>query len=351
MKILHFLWALDNGGAENLAVDLANEQSREHDVIILVGNDRIDETVRSRILPAVRLVPLGRPASSRNPYWIVRVLFSLRTLHPDVVHAHADNLAKLGNFIAAPLILTLHATHIQLEPSAKRFAVACCISATVLRDVSSRYPSLKVRQVNNGVLTQEIATGVPQPSAQLRGVQVSRLRHEIKGQDILIRALALVNAAPNQPKLTIDFIGDGPSMAHLVSVANEYGVSEYCHFAGAMSRNDIYQTLWQYDLLVQPSRYEGFGLTVAEGMASGVAVVVSDVEGPMEIINGGEFGQHFKSNDVASLAAALQKTMASLHTPAGVAQRAAAQKHALEKYDLRQTAAHYCKIYREVVNA
>ena len=42
MKIIHFLWALDQGGAENLAVDLANEQSRNHEVVVLVANDRVD---------------------------------------------------------------------------------------------------------------------------------------------------------------------------------------------------------------------------------------------------------------------------------------------------------------------
>ena len=52
-----------------------------------------------------------------------------------------------------------------------------------------------------------------------------------------------------------------------------------------------------YDLLVQPSRYEGFGLTVVEGMAAGVPVLVSDIEGPMEVIDKGRHGFAFRSED------------------------------------------------------
>lgn len=351
MKILHFLWALDNGGAENLAVDLANEQASDNEVTMLVVNSRVDDAVRARITPAVSFVCIGRPAASANPYWIARLLFVLHGLHPDVLHAHADNLAKLGVFISAPMVLTVHDTHINFTAAATRFALVCCISEAVLRDVSSRYPGLKLRQVNNGVMTSAIARCNRQRAATaIRGVQISRLVHDKKGQDLLISALAIVNAAPNQPKLSIDFIGDGPSLAHLIGLAANAGVAAYCHFVGAMPRSEVYQRLCTYDLLVQPSRYEGFGLTVAEGMAAGVPVVVSDIEGPMEIIANGAFGSFFKTSDVGALANALLEAISTLDTSATVERRKAARNHALAKYDLRHTAAQYCQIYREVIS-
>lgn len=351
MKILHFLWALDNGGAENLAVDLANEQSLDNEVILLVANNRVDDSVRSRISPAVRFVCLGRPQGSRNPYWVIRLLFALHRLEPTVVHAHSDNLAKLGRFISVPIVLTVHANHVELAADAGSFAMVCCISESVLRDVRSRYPSLNVCLVTNGIVTSEIATNERKPCKSVRGVQVGRLVHEIKGQDLLIKALAIVNVVSEQPKLTIDFVGDGPSLVHLTNIAKEAGVSDFCHFIGSIPRTDVYQRLCTYDLLIQPSRSEGFGLTVAEGMAAGVAVVVSDIEGPMEIIANGEFGIFFKSNDIASLATALQKAMFSLNTPVGNARLVAARQHVQTQYDLQQTSAHYCQIYRGVVDA
>ena len=350
MKILHFLWGLPNGGAENLAVDLANEQSCDNEVILFVANKRVDDSVRSRISPAVQFVGLGRPENSRNPYWVARLLFSLHAIRPDIIHSHADSLASLARFIAAPLILTVHTTDVVLA-IATEFSVVCCISESVLLDVMQRYPLLNLHLVNNGVTTSKIATRVRSPSDLVRGVQVSRLVHETKGQDLLIRSLAKVNTGRNQSKLTVDFIGDGPSLDYLIAVAAEAGVSEFCNFLGAISRSDIYKNLCNYDILIQPSRIEGFGLTVAEGMAAGVAVVVSDVEGPMEIIRSGEFGHFFKTGDVDSLAATLQNVISSMHSPEESALLLAARNHVAVNYDLSRTSDHYCSIYREVIDA
>lgn len=351
MKILHFLWGLPNGGAENLAIDLANEQSRDHEVTLLVANENVDELVVSRIGPAVRYVCLGRPEGSRNPIWVVRLLLAFHRLRPDVIHSHADNLSRLGKFISAPIILTVHDTKIELSPTSTRFSMICCISESVLLDIQQRYPSLAVCLVSNGVMIEKIATGMRKDSKQLRGVQVSRLVHQKKGQDLLIKALALVNSDPSQPKLMVDFIGDGPSFNYLIKLAADVGATDYCKFLGSMPREEVYQNLQGYDLLIQPSRYEGFGLTVAEAMAAGVGVVVSDIEGPMEIIGRGKFGYFFKANDAVSLAGMLQKAMYKLNTPDGALLLDSARKHVTEKYSLSRTSQHYSKIYSEAINA
>ena len=49
--------------------------------------------------------------------------------------------------------------------------------------------------------------------------------------------------------------------------------------------------------MVQPSLYEGFGLTVVEAMATRLPVLVSNIEGPMEIIENGNYGYYFEKGD------------------------------------------------------
>ena len=56
------------------------------------------------------------------------------------------------------------------------------------------------------------------------------------------------------------------------------------------------------DIVVVPSRFEGFGLTAAEAMAVGKPVIASETSGLKEIIIDGETGLAFKtgnSNDLA----------------------------------------------------
>ena len=57
---------------------------------------------------------------------------------------------------------------------------------------------------------------------------------------------------------------------------------------------------------MQPSRYEGFGLTVAEAMLAGVPVLVSRNEGPFEIIDKGKYGYSFENGNSDDLMVKLQ---------------------------------------------
>ena len=69
-------------------------------------------------------------------------------------------------------------------------------------------------------------------------------------------------------------------------------------FEGLKDQSWVYQNLCNYDLFIQPSRYEGFGLTVAEAIAAKVPVLVSNIEGPLEIIDGGRLGMSFENKMV-----------------------------------------------------
>lgn len=352
MRVVHFIWALERGGSENLLVDIANHQSQSHEVIVMVGNDAVDPAVASRLSPAVRLVVVGRPAGSRNPYWVLRLLLTIHRLRPDVIHSHSHDLAFLGRLIAAPKILTVHTVNIDLSKSWSSYRRICCISKAVLLDITKRLPALRACQVDNGIVTSKVTTASDRTQpAVLRGVQVSRLVHETKGQDLLIKALALLNTECSSPALVIDFIGEGPSLAYLQRLADELGVSKYCNFLGALGRDDVYARLCDYDLLIQPSRYEGFGLTVAEGMAAGIPVLVSDIEGPMEIIRNGKYGYHFASDDAADLARSLVRVAEDIQSGIAKIKAFAARQFVLDIYSLSRTADHYVDIYTEVVNA
>ena len=61
-----------------------------------------------------------------------------------------------------------------------------------------------------------------------------------------------------------------------------------------------------YDLFVQPSRWEGFGLTVAEAMAAKVPVIVSEGQGPAEVTCGNLYGWTFENGNADDLAAKIK---------------------------------------------
>src|SRR6185312_13999239 len=63
------------------------------------------------------------------------------------------------------------------------------------------------------------------------------------------------------------------------------------------------------DLLVLPSRADGFGMVVGEAMRSGLAVIVSSATGAKDIVVPGRNGWIVASGDVSSLAAAIDEAI------------------------------------------
>lgn len=96
-------------------------------------------------------------------------------------------------------------------------------------------------------------------------------------------------------------IGQLPSFpeAHLLAIsrsdprlslalAKELGVADRLHFRG--SESDVASVYRAADLFVYPSRYDTFGMVVAEALASGIPVVVGRDIGAAELIRDGENG-------------------------------------------------------------
>ncbi len=131
---------------------------------------------------------------------------------------------------------------------------------------------------------------------------VSRLSYE-KGIDILLSALPMIlNQTPNV-KLLI--VGEGAEKKRLHDLANELEVAENISWAGLQPKDKLADYYAQMDLVVVPSRFEGFGLTVIEAMGYGIPVVASAVDGLKEVIVDGKSGVLFASENLDALANAV----------------------------------------------
>src|SRR6185295_16749851 len=85
------------------------------------------------------------------------------------------------------------------------------------------------------------------------------------------------------------------------------GVSHCTTFAGL--RRDVPDVMRAFDVFVQPSLWEGFGLTAVEAMSVGTPVVASRVGGVEEVVVDGESGVLVPPGDAPALAAACARLM------------------------------------------
>lgn len=106
--------------------------------------------------------------------------------------------------------------------------------------------------------------------------------YERKGLDVAIRALARMAT-----RAELLAVGSGDRRA-LAALAAALGVRDRVHLEPP--RRDIADVYRSADVFVFPTRYEPFGMVIAEALASGLPVVTSTVAGAAELIRDGESG-------------------------------------------------------------
>ena len=345
MKILHIVWGMKTGGVETMLVNIINEQVKTEEVRLFIINDFVDEFIVEKISPKCQILRLNRKPSSKNPLKILMLNYWIRMFRPDIIHVHSYRVSKLifGNW---NIVRTIHGMN-NISEEYPRMKALYSIS-NVVQDFTQKQ-GFQSTVIMNGIKTSAMKLRDYQktPSGTYEMVQVSRLYVKDKGQDILLRALGKL-AEKGVRNFRMHFIGTGPSEEMLRKLAKELGIADQVIFEGLKSQEYIYQHLCDYDFFVQPSRCEGFGLTVAEAMAAKLPVLVSDIEGPMEVIGYGKYGMAFKSEDVDDLAEKLSIILKGDYDYSLVEK---AYWHVCEEFDVRKTAKIYIEEYKYVLNS
>ena len=181
---------------------------------------------------------------------------------------------------------------------------------------------------------------------EVKIVQVGRLEYKNKGQDLLLYACS--NLIKKGIKLHVDFIGNGTSANFLKQLSNELGISHFVSFLGFQTQEYLCHHLCDYDLFVQPSRYEGFGLTVAEAMSAKAPVIVSSGQGPAEVTENERFGWVFDNGEIQSLSSTILDVIMNYDYAHDKAEKA--YQHVLRNYDVSVTALSYLNMYKKLLN-
>lgn len=344
MKIVHVICSLCTGGAELLLLDIVKCQVAEgHQVSLIVINNKYEARLCEKIPEKVKTYFINRPEGSRNPLWIIKYNLAIYGLNPDVIHFHHDvAIGMTFNLRNTRSAITIHSVGADAR-HCKAVDKVFSISAAVQNDLLSRY-GLNSVLVYNGVSDDSIFVkeDSKRPLWGLSVIQIGRLVQDEKGQDLLIEAVANLRAEGYPIK--VDFIGEGRSEDILKKQCVRLGCETYINFLGNRSREYIYKNLRNYDLLVQPSRSEGFGLTVAEAMAAKIPVLVSNLDGPMEVIGNGKYGQFFDCNSVESLVEALKFIYKNYELVAETA-RTDAYDYCIKNFSVKSTVKNYLENY------
>jgi len=134
----------------------------------------------------------------------------------------------------------------------------------------------------------------------------------LKGLDVLIEALALINQEGilDTCRLCLSVIGGDPEatneqmnseMKRLQTLREKFGLQDMITFLGQRSQDTLPYYYSAAEAVVVPSHYESFGMVALEAMACGTPVVASQVGGLAFLVQDGETGFHVPDGDAQAL--------------------------------------------------
>lgn len=355
--IVHLLTTVHHGGAERVVLELAQRQrdlGADVRVICLQQKGELLPAFDAAHIPVALVPGGGRPGALRMAWRLGR---TLRDARPTVVHTHnsAPQIAAgLGQRLrhwrqpGAILVHTEHGRLGDLRPgllqwrrwTAGEFDALFAVSADA-RDQLLQHgirSAHGVAVIRNGIDLSRFALRDDTQANAARIVHVGRLDH-IKGQDILLAAMPLVRAAVGAVRLVI--VGDGPARSTLEAQAGRLGIAGVVEFAGATS--DVRPYLQAAALFALPSRSEGISIALLEAMATGLAVVATDVGGNHEVIQSGRVGLLVAPESPDELAAGM---ITLLRAPAMAREMGiAARQEIAARFSSRHTALAYAEQY------
>jgi len=213
------------------------------------------------------------------------------------------------------------------------------------RDVRVIYNAIDVDTLRTSPdKVEKLRTELALPTDVFFFLNVGRMAPQ-KGQTFLLEAFQIV--AHKFDDVYLGFAGDGPLLAELQELSRALGIDHRVRFLGR--REDIGTCLELANAFVFPSLFEGHPLALVEAMLKGVPCITTRIGAMEEIVSNREHAILVNPRSAAELADA----MVELRCDAGLRQRVAeaAQKLALERFDLRNAVTTWGALYSEVLKS
>jgi phosphatidylinositol alpha-mannosyltransferase len=276
-----------------------------------------------------------------------RTIEAVRIIDPDLVHLHepavpGPNLPLMLGF-KGPITATFHiagempqrwimpAVRVLMQHLTSRVAVSQAARALAQEHLAGEYTVLW-----NGIDVERYAAGPATPSKKPAVLFVGR--HEPrKGLDVLLEAW---NGIDRDAELWV--VGTGPQTQQLRS-RRVPGVQ----WLGVISDDELARRLRGAAVFCAPSiGGESFGMVLLEALASGCAVVESDIEGYRNVARPDREAIAVPPSDPVALREALR---AVLDDPARRATLAAAGVARAREFSMRRLAEAYVEVYEKTL--
>ncbi len=187
------------------------------------------------------------------------------------------------------------------------------VSESVRRHVAANIGVVEDRidVVQNGVDATAFACGDRAAARRALGLDeqrpiigvVGRITEQKGQEDFVEAALLLAIERPEPLFVMVGFVEDAALQQRLRQRIAIFGLSDRIRFLG--NRDDMANVYGALDLVVAPSRWEGFGMMLVEAMAAGRPIVATRAGAIPEIVTDGVSGMLVEPRNPTALGAAI----------------------------------------------
>jgi len=125
--------------------------------------------------------------------------------------------------------------------------------------------------------------------------------------DVLLKAISLVEFKIKN-RLVLLIASDGPERKSLQNLCNDLGIASFVHFLGRLSDEEMFKSVASADIYVSSSPTDGgIASSVAEAMASSIAVITTDFGDNPKWVSDTGAGLTYSENNELALRDAISK--------------------------------------------
>ena len=328
MKICYIITKADEiGGAQIHVRDLALAlKAKDDEPVVITGEDGLlVEQLRAKNIEVHIFTSLVREISPiKDLKAAIKLAFLLRRIAPDLVSLHSSKAGVVGRaacFLARKkAIFTAHGwafasgvpekqrkLYVLIEKILSPFCTKIITVSQQDKNLALKYKVASEKKqivIHNGMrdcMPTPLKNRPPiMDKDKVQLVMVARFSEQ-KDHETLFQALSGLQNNNWQMQL----IGKGPLIEHYMTRAAELGLKDKINFLG--ERDDVDALLFEMDIFLLISNWEGFPRSILEAMRSSLPVIASNIGGVSVAIHNEKNGYLVGRKDVKALCAALEK--------------------------------------------
>ncbi len=257
---------------------------------------------------------------------IIRLIIFSRKNSIDIIHAHGKGAGLIGRiikiFLKKPLIYTFHGIHTLCLSRVNRFLYIFYENITGWLDDEKVFVSLseRIQATYLKIFIGKNNTIINNSSKEMQKIKVNQEKHnfnigiENKKKNII----SICRLVDQKNVFEIFEIAKNLQMYNFVILGNGYLFDEAKNYVELKKINnvyllgnkkDVFKYLYEADLFLSTSLYEGHPISILEAMSIGLPIVASKVTGNIDTIKNNFSGLFYRLGDINGAINCIEKVM------------------------------------------